>query len=181
MRGAPWRLLVLAVPLMYLLYFFGLASIGLVGPDEPRYAAISQEMARSGDWVTPRLWGQPWFEKPALLYWMEATAFRAGLNAEMAPRLPVALLSVAFLIFFYWILAREFGAVIARFSTVILATSAGWLAMSHIGVTDLPMSAAFAAAMLLSLGWLERGERNRLPLTAALFGLAVLAKGFLPL
>src|SRR5713226_5812190 len=101
--------LFLAIPLLYLLYFFGLTSAGLLGPDEPRYAAISREMAQSGDWITPSLWGEPWFEKPALLYWMEGAAFRLGLNEDLAPRLPVAVLSVTFLIFFYWILRREFG------------------------------------------------------------------------
>ncbi len=58
------RLWWLLVPLAYVLYFYGLDATGLLGPDEPRYAAIGREMARSGDWVTPRLWGEAWFEKP---------------------------------------------------------------------------------------------------------------------
>ncbi len=176
----PKRFL-LAIPLLYLLYFFGLTNAGLVGPDEPRYAAIARRMAQSGDWITPRLWGVPWFEKPALLYWMQGAAFRLGLSDDLAPRLPVAICSVAFLIFFYWILRREFDDPAAGFSTVILATSAGWLGLSHIGITDVPMSAAFAAAMLLALGWLAREEREWLPACAALLGAAVLAKGLLPL
>jgi len=171
----------LAIPLLYLLYFFGLTSAGLVGPDEPRYAAVARQMAQSGDWVTPRLWGETWFEKPALLYCMQGAAFRLGLSEDLAPRLPVALCSVAFVIFFYWILRREFGDPAAGFSTAILATSAGWLGLSHIGITDLPMTAAFGAAMLLALGWLAREERDWLPACAALFGVAVLAKGLLPL
>jgi 4-amino-4-deoxy-L-arabinose transferase-like glycosyltransferase len=65
-----------AALLIYFLFFFGLTSVGLVGPDEPRYASIAREMARSGDWLTPRLWGEPWFEKPPLLYWMGAPARR---------------------------------------------------------------------------------------------------------
>src|SRR5215469_6869815 len=98
MPRLPW----LALPLAYFLYFFGLTAAGMIGPDEPRYASIGREMAHSGDWITPRLWGEPWFEKPALLYWIEGAAFRLGLNEDLAPRLPVALASVAFLIFFYW-------------------------------------------------------------------------------
>ena len=66
--------------LAFALFFLGLGSIGFVGPDEPRYASIAREMARSGDWITPRLWGEPWFEKPPLLYWMSAAAFRSSRN-----------------------------------------------------------------------------------------------------
>ena len=65
-------------------------------------------MAQSGDWVTPRLNGSAWFEKPPLLYWMTAAATKLGLRDEWAARLPVALLSLAFLAFFYTILEREF-------------------------------------------------------------------------
>ena len=171
----------LAIPLLAILYFPGLSSTGLLKEDEPRYASIGREMARSGDWITPRLWGRPWFEKPALLYWTTAAAFKLGLGEDLAPRVPVVILSVAFLIFFQWILSREFGARAAWTAAIILGTSAAWLGSSFIGTTDLPMTAAFSAAMLLSLKWIETGDRRRLPLAAALMGFAVLAKGLVPL
>lgn len=171
----------LALPLVYFLYFFGLTAAGMVGPDEPRYASIGREMARSGDWITPRLWGLPWFEKPALLYWMIGAAFRAGLGQDIAPRLPVALMSVAFLALYWWMLRREFGCLEAWSATLILATSAGWWAYSQSGVTDLPLSATFAAAMLLALPWVARRDQRLLPYAAAMMGLAVLAKGPAPL
>ena len=136
--------MVLAIPLLAILYFTGLSAAGMLGPDEPRYASIGREMARSGDWITPRLWGVAWFEKPALLYWMTGAAFRLGFNEDLAPRVPVALLSVLFLIFFQWILSREFGARAAWTATVVLGTSAAWLGYSFIGTTDLPMAAAFS-------------------------------------
>ncbi len=173
MPRLPW----LAAPLAYFLYFFGLTAAGMIGPDEPRYAAIGREMARSGDWITPRLWGAAWFEKPALLYWMTAAAFRTGLGPDLAPRLPVALLSVAFLAFFWWILWREFGCFTAWMATLMLATSAGWCLYSESGVTDIPLSATFSAAMLLAIPWISKRDTRLLPLAGALFGLAVLAKG----
>src|SRR5260370_6713345 len=80
---------------------------------------------------------------------MTAAGFKAGLGLDFAPRLPVALLSVGFVIYFFAALRREFGERPAFYATAILATSAGWLAYSHIAVPDLPMSAAFAAAMLI--------------------------------
>ncbi len=192
-RAVLYCLLVTAT--FYFLFFFGLTATGLLGPDEPRYAAIGREMARSGDWVTPRLWGEPWFEKPALIYWMTGLAFRAGLGEDLAPRLPVALMSVAFLLFYWWALRREFGARAACFATAMLATSAAWLSFSHVGVTDLPMAAAFSAAMLLGLRLAGRplpdgrgsvgGSEPRALASGvgvgALLGLAVLAKGLVPL
>src|SRR5512135_1129949 len=102
--------------LVWVLYLYGLTRMGLAGPDEPRYAAIGREMARSGDWITPRLWGQGWFEKPPLLYWMTGMGFRLGLGPELAPRLPVVVLATSFLCFYWWILNREFGCRAASFA-----------------------------------------------------------------
>jgi len=175
------RLVWLALPLAYLLYFYHLDAAGLLGPDEPRYASIGREMAASGDWVTPRLWGQPWFEKPALLYWTTAAGFRLDLGPELAPRLPVALASVLFLAFFAWIVGREFGSRAAGLATLILATCWGWIGFSQVGVTDLLLSATFSAGMLLALPWIAKGDERPLPAMAAMIGLAVLAKGLVPL
>jgi len=160
----------------YVLYFHGLSMAGLMGPDEPRYAAISREMAWSGDWVTPRLWGQPWFEKSPLLYWMSASGFRLGWGPELAPRLPVALMAVAFLAFYWWILNREFGCPAATLATWILGTGAAWVGFGYAAVTDLPLAATFSAAMLLALPWIGRGDRRWLPLAAVLMGFAMLGK-----
>src|SRR5574337_468719 len=47
----------------------------LLHPDEGRYAEIAREMTVSGDWVTPRLDGIKYFEKPPLQYWLTAATF----------------------------------------------------------------------------------------------------------
>jgi 4-amino-4-deoxy-L-arabinose transferase-like glycosyltransferase len=170
-----------AALLAYFLYFFRLSGAGLLGPDEPRYAWIGRAMAQSGDWVTPRLYGAPWFEKPALLYWMIAAGFRAGLGPELAPRLPVALLGTAFLAFYWWILNREFGCRAAGLATLVLGTTVAWVAFSGAAVTDLPLTATFSAAMLLALPWISKRDTRYLPAAAAMLGLAVMAKWLVPL
>jgi 4-amino-4-deoxy-L-arabinose transferase-like glycosyltransferase len=175
------RLLWLVLPLAFFLYFFRLGGAGLLGPDEPRYAWIGRAMAQTGDWITPRLWGQPWFEKPALLYWMTGAAFRAGLGPDLAPRLPVALLGTAFLAFYWWILRREFGCRPAWFATLILGSSVAWIGFSQTGVPDLPLTATFSAAMLLALPWIAKRDARFLPAASAMLGFAVLAKGLVPL
>jgi 4-amino-4-deoxy-L-arabinose transferase-like glycosyltransferase len=178
-RAAPGFLLLLCAAALYFLYFFGLARTGMLGPDEPRYAAIGRAMAESGDWITPRLWSDAWFEKPPLLYWTTALAFKAGLNEDLGPRLPVALIGVAFLVFFFIVLRRDFGERAAWFSVVVLGTSAGWLAYSHVAVPDLPMSAMFGACMLLLIRIKTNQKVNAV--AGILLGLSVLAKGLVPL
>jgi 4-amino-4-deoxy-L-arabinose transferase-like glycosyltransferase len=165
------------VPLL-LLYLLDLGGVGFISTDEPRYASIGREMARSGDWVTPRLDGSAWFEKPPLLYWMTAAGNAAGLPDEWAARLPVALLSLAFLLLFFYFIAREFSIRTAIAATTILATSAGWLAYSFSALTDLPMSAMLGAAMLITL--FENRKWSGFA-AGALLGLAVLGKSFVPL
>lgn len=149
--------------------------MGLVGPDEPRYAAIGRAMATSGDWITPRLWGEGWFEKPVLAYWMTALGFQLRLGTELAPRLPVALIGAAFLFLYYRLLREHLEDDAALCATVVLATSAGWLAFSHVAVMDVPLTASYAAAMLLAY------SGRRLAWAGALFGIAMLAKGLVPL
>src|SRR6185436_19135168 len=75
----------------YALFFHGLGNIGLLGPDEPRYSSIAHEMLRSGDYVTPRLNGSPWFEKPALMYWGAAIGYFIFGVGEFGARFPSAL------------------------------------------------------------------------------------------
>jgi 4-amino-4-deoxy-L-arabinose transferase-like glycosyltransferase len=174
-----WIFAALALAGVALLYLTSLTAMGMYSTDEPRYADIGRAMARSGDWITPRLWGEPWFEKPPLLYWMTAAGFRIGLGTDLAPRLPIALLSIAFLAFFWWRLRELWDGRVAASATAILATTGGWLAYSHVAVTDLPVSVFFTAAVLLSLSR-EGREPHRIAAAASL-GFAVLAKSGPPL
>jgi len=176
----------LLLPLL-LVYLSSLGRVGFLGPDEPRYASIGREMAHSGDWVTPRLDGSAWFEKPPLLYWMTGAGHKLHISDEWAARLPIALISIAFLWFFHRTLAREFSPRVALAATAILATSAGWVAYSFVSVTDLPMSAALGAATLIGVfgpsAIPSRARQTKvLGMWAGVFlGLAVLAKAFVPL
>jgi len=172
--------LAIAVLALLLLYPAFTNAWGLYGPDEPRYASITREMARSGDFVTPVLDGKPWLEKPPLLYWLGAAGFAIGLGPESAPRVPLALFSIGFLIWFGWYLRRWFSDRTAACAALVLATASGWLAYSNVAVTDVPLAACFGAAMLITLHWIESGRARDAVLLGALFGLAVLAKGLVP-
>ena len=132
-------------------------------------------MARSGDWITPV--SGPLRRSKGRLYWLQAAAFQLGLSPDLAPRLPIALLALAFLVFYWWTLRREFGCRAAWIATLILGTSGMWVGYSQAGVTDIPLTVTYSAGMLLALPWVAKRDTRYLPAAAGMFGLAVLAKG----
>ncbi len=134
-------------------------------------------MARSGDWITPRLWNHPWFEKPPLVYWLAAGAHRLGLPEELAARLPVSALAVAFLGFFYLWVRACFSPSAAVWATGILASTAGWLAYAHVAVMDIPLSATTGIAMMLGFQAVTMRSLAAATLAGIALGLAILAKG----
>jgi 4-amino-4-deoxy-L-arabinose transferase-like glycosyltransferase len=145
-----WAALIFAT--LYLCYFHNLGAIGLVGPDEPRYAWIARDMAESGDWVTPRLYGQPWFEKPVLYYWGAAACFKIFGVSEATARLPSAICALLATLALAWLAWRIYGAGTARWLLLLLPTSVGMIGFSHAAATDMPFAAMLTIAMVFATG-----------------------------
>lgn len=138
-------------------------------------------MSETGDWLTPKLNGRPWYEKPPLLYWLIALGFSAGLDDDHAPRVPIGLLSIIALALWTWAIAQLENLPAATISTAILASTAGWSALSMIGVTDLPLAACFALALAFGVVAADLDSKPALVLSGISLGLAILAKGLVPL
>lgn len=96
---SPWLLPAAVVAVLAIAWFSTLGLRALVSPDEGRYATLSLAMLQSGDWVTPRLNGLLYFEKPALQYWIGALAFKvlgvSEFSARVWPALAALLTTVA--------------------------------------------------------------------------------------
>ena len=181
--------LLLILGFVWVLFFLDLGGLGLVGPDEPRYAQVAREMVASGDFVTPRYFGEPWLEKPVLYYWLASAAYRlSGVN-EFAARLPSALAAVLGVFCVYLVGRRREGPMEGLFSCLILAASILYFSLARAASTDMVFSAAMAVAwtamFLLLFGdkglWRDSaasGAQRGLLLTLyAFLGLATLAKG----
>ncbi|MGA8306831.1 MAG: phospholipid carrier-dependent glycosyltransferase [Candidatus Acidiferrales bacterium] len=179
--------------------FSHLGAIGLVGPDEPRYAWIARAMATSGDWVTPRLYGQPWFEKPVLYYWAAALGFSAHLPAEWAARLPSSFAALVAAIAIGWLGWKFYATESSPFALpfliapLIFSTSVAAIGFARAAGPDMLFSSALTVAMATGVIVLSRrgGLRSEndnqastgpsdhfaLAVFGGSLGLAVLAKG----
>jgi 4-amino-4-deoxy-L-arabinose transferase-like glycosyltransferase len=164
----------------YVFFFHGLGRIGLLGPDEPRYSSVAREMYQSGDYVTPRLHGVPWFEKPVLLYWSEAASFALFGIGEFAARFPSALAATVTVFFIYFVCRKIWGLGTALWASLILASSTGFLAFGRAASTDMLLTACLTIALFSFLmGYNARGRSRRWWFLAfyVAIGFGVLAKG----
>jgi 4-amino-4-deoxy-L-arabinose transferase-like glycosyltransferase len=177
------RDLVLLTVLFAIFFTFMLGNRPLSVPDEGRYVEIPREMVVTGDYLTPRLNGVKYFEKPVLFYWLEAFSIKLfGLNEFTLRLWPVAMallgcLAVAVAG------ARLFGRVTGILAAAILSTSLLYYALSRAIILDLPVSIMLTVALLSFLiGTHEPpGMKRRMYLWGfyAFSALAVLTKGLI--
>jgi 4-amino-4-deoxy-L-arabinose transferase-like glycosyltransferase len=122
-RQKSW--LILAALWLTLLFLAGLRPLAV--PDEGRYGEVGRWMLVSGDWLTPRLNGMPFFHKPPYLYWLEAISLAIfGVN-ELAVRLVPALHAGLMLTVLY-LAARAISTEhIARRAAIMLGCSLSFL------------------------------------------------------
>ncbi|MEG3890167.1 glycosyltransferase family 39 protein [Microcoleus sp. Z1_A1] len=90
-------------------FLWNLGNIGLVDETEPLFAEAARQMTLTGDWITPYFNGETRFDKPPLIYWLMAVAYRTlGVN-EWAVRLPSALCAIGLTCLGFYTLSKEGG------------------------------------------------------------------------
>src|SRR4028119_1916183 len=88
-------------------FLWNLGNIGLVDETEPLFAEAARQMTLTGDWITPYFNGETRFDKPPLIYWLMAVAYRTlGVN-EWAVRLPSALCAIGLTCLGFYTLSKD--------------------------------------------------------------------------
>jgi 4-amino-4-deoxy-L-arabinose transferase-like glycosyltransferase len=107
-------------------------------------------MQETGDYITPRLYGKPWFEKPPLYYWGAALSFKLFGVSETSARLPSAISALLATLTLAWLALRLYGAETARWLLLLLPTTVGMIGFSHAAATDMPFAAMLTIAMVFA-------------------------------
>ena len=166
-----------------LLWFVPLNWPHLFDPDEGRYAEIPREMVASGDWVTPRLDGIKYFEKPALGYWATAVAFEVFGQHAWTVRLWPALSGMLGLVLTFALGRRLYDQRAALLAVLVQAGALLYIAMARIATLDMGLTLGLQIAMTALALLVQRPEHTgmkawRLPLLLGTgVALAVMAKG----
>ncbi len=138
-----------------LVWFYMLGARTLVPTDEGRYAQMAREMLASGDWITLRLNGIKYFEKPPLQNWMNALTFAVFGLGEWQARLWTGLSGLLGILVTGYAGAKVFNRQVGITAALVLASSFYWANMGHVNSLDMGLS----GMMTVSLGALLLAQR----------------------
>ncbi len=163
-----------------------MATVPVFEPSEARYAAISANMARSGDFVVPRfthnLEYQSFDGKPPLVFqagglFVRAFGTETPWRLQFAVRLFPFLSAALLLLILYHAVARFSDAATGRLAVVVCATCTAFFAAAGISMTDMTLTCCIAGALLLYRCFLDGGGFGYAAGVAALLGAGMITKG----
>ena len=94
-RASYWSVFLALLLIAASVYLSGIISPPSLSDDvDSVQAQIARNMIVTGDWVTARLDGVAYLEKPPLVYWMMACSYKVFGVHDWAARLPIALFCI---------------------------------------------------------------------------------------
>src|SRR5260370_11164006 len=130
-----WRSLVLLVVVSGALLYPCL-SFYLFEPDEGRYAEIPREMLARGEWLVPYLQGEPYLDKPPLMYWLVMASYRLFREHDWSARLIPALAIQGCILIVYLLGRRTLGERAAFWGAFALSLAPGFVRVGRLLVLD---------------------------------------------
>ncbi|MDE2428937.1 MAG: glycosyltransferase family 39 protein, partial [Burkholderiales bacterium] len=178
------RLLWSLIIAFLLVWFYMLGARTLVPTDEGRYAEMAREMLATGDWITLRLNGIKYFEKPPLQNWMNALTFAAFGLGDWQARLWTGLCGLLGIAAVAYTGVKVFSRRIGISAALVLGSSFYWAAMGHINSLDMGLSGMLCLSMCGLLlaqrdGASAKEQRNAMLLCWAGMALATMSKGLI--
>jgi len=177
---SPYRQTAMAAVLAGLcaLLFFANLGYPLIEPDEARYAQIAIEMVESGDWIVPTLRGEPYLDKPPLLYWLTSVAYLQFGPSPWSARLPGAVAGLLTVLATYLLGRRLVGDRAAWTAGLVLLLSTGFVLAARFLIMD-GLLTLFTTVGLLAVANGFRVQRHAKwwIMAGVAAGLGVLVKG----
>ncbi len=158
-------------------FWFNLWAVPLFDVDEGAFAEASREMLERGDFITTYLNGELRFDKPILIYWLQAASITLLGPTELAVRLPSALAATAWSALVVWFLARYRDRRTGLAAGTILATCLSLTVIGRAATADALLNLWLWAALAAIFAYWKEGRRGFLLAAHGAIGLGLLTKG----
>lgn len=153
-------------------------AVPLFDLDEGAFTAATREMFERGDFLMTYLDGAPRYDKPILIYWLQAASVSVLGWSEFALRLPSMLAASAWMWVVYRFVREASGSKEkALFAAGSLALSPVPGLIGHAATADALLNLFLALSLLDLWRWFESPTRKRLLLVYLWIGLGLLTKG----
>ena len=159
------------------LLFFGNSSLLVTDSVESNYALTAKEMVLSGDWLSPQIYGNYWYDKPIMFYWLTALGFKLFGFTEFAARFFPAVFGLLGLGLVSYGGYQLYNAKVGFYSGVLLLCTVEFFLISKSIITDAVLFLFFSATLLFFYLGYAKGKRLFWYLMYTSAGLAVLTKG----
>lgn len=159
-------------------FLFANHQMPITDPVESNYALTAKEMVQSGNWLSPQIYHQFWFDKPIMIYWLIAVSYKIFGIGEFAARFPSALFSALTVGMMYQVVRNVAGRrIVALWGSFILGTSLEFWVIAHAVITDAVLIWATLGTMPLAYVGLTKPSKWAMVGAYAFAGIAVLTKG----
>ena len=153
------RRLLLVVALAAPLFAWRLGRPGF-SDTEGMYAEPAREMVLTGDWVTPRMNGEPFLTKPPLAYWLAASVMALAGPTELA-RVGPTLAALGTVLVTGALGMDLFGEGAGLAAAAVLATTAGFLLEARLLRADMLLVLAVSTTLWCYVRLRRGGGRRR--------------------
>jgi len=167
----------LALAVLVLFPFLALGSAPLFDLDEGAFTASTTEMFLRHDFLSSYLLGAPRYDKPILIYWLQAASVSLFGHGEFAWRLPSALSSSLWILVTYLFLARVDHRRAGLTAALVIATALGLTIITRAATADALLNLWLACAGYAAWLWLSEHRRRWLYLAWLAMALGFLTKG----
>jgi 4-amino-4-deoxy-L-arabinose transferase-like glycosyltransferase len=155
----------------------GLGVAPLFDWDEAAHAEAAAEMMRSGNWLLPTVNGQPFYEKPALLFYLMSASFALFGENAFAARLPSALFTLATALFMRYTGRRLGLSETGGFAALIYLSMLMPAMLAHTAILDAFLNFTMTVSILEFFLWRHGARQGDALLSAFAAGIAVSVKG----
>ncbi|QLG87286.1 glycosyltransferase family 39 protein [Chitinibacter bivalviorum] len=145
--------------LLTIFWFISLSFRDLIHPDEGRYASIAMGMLQTGDWLTPRLNGILYFEKPILQYWISSFSFYIFGFTDFAARFWPGLSGILSVLAVGFTARKLWGTQVGHLAALVCAGTTWIFGNSHFLTLDMGVT-FFLTVTLCSFVLAQRDEAN---------------------